>query len=335
MTQNTSDNSQLIKFLTEFKCNSPVFPNDWAAVVRVRNDATISQALKILIDNKVQAVPVVDHTSGKPLYILSMMNILDYLLQVFTEDDFKTDVTHQFLQWLEGKPEKVAQEKLTVIEQKIDYKLDDAVTIDETASILDALKLSIDNHAHRVLALNSEGRISNLITQSRIIQFVAVMLDNLPKTTKTLEELKLGVSPVLTISENSTAFQAFKLMREKRISGLAVVNDDGKLVGSISASDLKIIGYDVKFWNLLGLPVKQYLRELNKASHPEFRSHLFLWAREPSGEPIVIQCKKTDTLKFAVKLLNFYRVHRVYVVDENNRPVSILTLREVLQSLLE
>jgi CBS domain-containing protein len=301
----------------------------------VRNDATISQALKILIDNKVQAVPVVDHNSGKPLYILSMMNILDYLLQVFNENDFKTDYSHQFLQWLEGKPEKVAQEKLTVIEQKIDYKLDDAVTIDESASILDALKLSLDNKIHRVLVLNADGKLSNLITQSRIIQFVAVMLDNLPKTSKSLAELNLGVSPVLTISEDQTAFHAFKLMKEKRVSGLAVVDANGKLVGSISASDLKIIGYDVKFWNLLGLSVKDYLNEINKSGHPEYRSHLFLWAREPNGPPIVIKCKKTDTLKFATKLLNFYRVHRVYIVDDDNRPVGILTLREVLQTLLQ
>lgn len=276
-----------------------------------------------------------------------MMNVLDYVLQVFSEEDFKTDVSHQFIQWLEGKPQKVAQEKLSVIErkncipvfltisEKIDYKLDDAVTIDETASILDALKLSIDNKTHRVLVLNSEGKISNLITQSRIVQFVTVMLDNLPKSSKTLGELNLGVSPVLSISESSTAFQAFKLMREKRVSGLAVVDADGKLVGSISASDLKVIGYDIKFWNLLGLTVKDYLKELSGTDHPEFRSHLFLWAKEPNGPPVVIKCKKTDSLKLAVKLLNFYRVHRVYIVDDDNRPVSILTLREVLQSLIE
>lgn len=50
----------------------------------------------------------------------------------------------------------------------------------------------------------------------------------------------IGTKPVVTIEENEMAIKAFKVMKEQKVSAVAVVNKDGNLVGTISVNDLKV-----------------------------------------------------------------------------------------------
>lgn len=55
-----------------------------------------------------------------------------------------------------------------------------------------------------------------------------------------IDELKIGTAPVVTISKNKKAIDAFSIMDRRKLSGVAVVDEQGKLVGSTTASDLKV-----------------------------------------------------------------------------------------------
>jgi CBS domain-containing protein len=46
------------------------------------------------------------------------------------------------------------------------------------------------------------------------------------------------VSPVITVSENSTVRDLAKLLLTNRISAVPVVDSDGKMVGTVSEADL-------------------------------------------------------------------------------------------------
>ena len=46
---------------------------------------------------------------------------------------------------------------------------------------------------------------------------------------------------VVTISHKATVFEAAKLMLDRSISGLPVVDDDGRLVGIVTDGDLLIV----------------------------------------------------------------------------------------------
>lgn len=60
-----------------------------------------------------------------------------------------------------------------------------------------------------------------------------------------------GTSPVLTVQENTKAIVAFREMATSGVSGLAVLDSNGKLVDNISLRDLKGIHPDAKiFWRL-------------------------------------------------------------------------------------
>jgi CBS-domain-containing membrane protein len=64
---------------------------------------------------------------------------------------------------------------------------------------------------------------------------------------------------VISVSEDDKALDAFYLMVERDIQGLAVIDKEGKLVGNLSIRDLKIIGPDVEMFWRLQQTVKNFL----------------------------------------------------------------------------
>jgi len=59
------------------------------------------------------------------------------------------------------------------------------------------------------------------------------------------------------------AIQAFKMMSQNRISGMAVVDDEGVLIGNISASDIKLF-LEFPRAKVMQLPVQVEKRGENK-----------------------------------------------------------------------
>ena len=51
-----------------------------------------------------------------------------------------------------------------------------------------------------------------------------------------------GKKDVVTICVDELAMEGFKLLEEKKVSALAVVNNDGQLVGEMDSNSLKMIG---------------------------------------------------------------------------------------------
>jgi len=195
----------------------------------------------------------------------------------------------------------------------------------EDQELYDAVKLMIEKKAHRILVYDSKFNLCNVITQSRVMQFINVVAGDLPKGNKTLKELNLGFKEVFTISENQTAYSAFKKMLEKKVSALAVVNDKGKLQGNISMADIKAVGFDLKFWDLLGLPLSEYLQELVKRR---------ITTLQVLDAPIVIQVKPQDTLAFTIKWICMHKVHRAYIVDTDYKPQGVVALYDILKELV-
>lgn len=50
------------------------------------------------------------------------------------------------------------------------------------------------------------------------------------------------IREVETVSADSKALDAFRMIIDKKVSGLGIVDSRGFLVGNVSASDLKDIG---------------------------------------------------------------------------------------------
>lgn len=118
---------------------------------------------------------------------------------------------------------------------------DKIFALKRTSSLKEAIKLMMEYNAHRILVLGDQGQLINIITQSRIMRLLTLVIDNLQVCAVPVADLGIAVKQVVSVREDEMACDAFQKMKQNHISAVAVVNARGQLIGNISASDVKVM----------------------------------------------------------------------------------------------
>jgi len=178
---------------------------------------------------------------------------------------------------------------------------------------------------HRIPIINENGDICDLITQSMLIDFLWQNIEKIGKVQDLkISEFKAGESEQLeTISPNTKTIQAFKEMVKTNKTGLAIVDDKGKLIDNLSIRDLRGIHTDAKvFWRLWS-SVSEFKAMVKK----EFPS---------KTPPSLVYVVPSDTLFTAVEKMAKLHVHRIYVVDDEEtlKPIRVVTQTDLLREII-
>ena len=122
---------------------------------------------------------------------------------------------------------------------------------------------------------------------------------------------------VVTISDESRLDSAKDLFEQHKFHHLLVTDNSGKLVGVLSDRDLfKAISPHIG----LASEKERDLATLNKRVHQ-------VAARK------VIAANNKANLNMAIKLFKENKISCLPVIDENNKPVGILTWRDIINWL--
>lgn len=189
--------------------------------------------------------------------------------------------------------------------------------IEENASVLTCLQAMVAGKLHRVPVVVGDGELVTIVTQSQIVAYLQSNRDLfLPLLNVSLGECKLGYKSVLTCGIEDLAINAFLRMHNAGVSGLAVVDGDGKVVDSLSDSDLKSIGRHADFVHHLYLPVPAFLGlNLDRPQSPA-------------------TVNPTSTVGETLALLSGSHLHRVYIVDDDGTPAGIVSLIDIIAHLI-
>lgn len=126
--------------------------------------------------------------------------------------------------------------------------------------------------------------------------------------------------------------QAIQTLAERRISGLPVVDDSGKLVGIISETDL--------MWQQTGVTPPAYIMFLDSVIYlknpANYERDLHKALGQTVGEamsknPITISPDKTVTE--AARLMHDRNVHRLPVLDSEGQVIGILTRGDIIRAM--
>jgi len=169
----------------------------------------------------------------------------------------------------------------------------------------------------RATIVNLNKVVVNSISQSDMIYFIAQHIGEtqvkgkVPLQSRSLDYLGYTESKgLVTIQHTTTVLEV--LMRCGTLDTLSfpIVDEEGRLVGNLSALDLGIVFLTCHAEFLLS--VRQFLSK----HHPK------------SLQPLCVT--KDTTLGTTLQLLCKHRVHHLWVVDKEAKPIGILTLTIIL-----
>jgi CBS domain-containing protein len=107
------------------------------------------------------------------------------------------------------------------------------VTVSALASVMDAVRTMHQEHIGAIAVVDDE-RLTGIFSERDLMNRVVLKGRN-PDYTRVGDVM---TSPVITIPRSLTADDALKLMDDRQIRHLPVVNADGKLLGMLSVRSL-------------------------------------------------------------------------------------------------
>lgn len=167
---------------------------------------------------------------------------------------------------------------------------------------------------------DKSSHCEHLVSRSSLARFMSAHTSS-EDLTETLKDSGLEyLKPVVSVKDSTSAFETFELMDSKRLYGVAVVaEDDGSLVGYTSAKDVWLAAMDNSKTSM-DLEIMSYLaavRQLRvekdgKARHPA--CHVY----------------ENDTIAHILGILVKTRYHRVFVVDQQSKPIGVVSITDIV-----
>jgi 5'-AMP-activated protein kinase regulatory gamma subunit len=278
-------------------------------IVTVHYDEEVKILLKKLADANVISAIITD-PSIKP-GVLGFVDVLDLL--VFIVDNISNeiqDITKESIQNLKWAGQCFSR---TIAGELINYSQSDPYkTITNQTLLLEVVTLFAGEYKR--LAVVEGNKIVNVISQSDIIEFLTtcgVYIGS--KILKTIKEI-LTPSGVATVNEKMNIISTLRYMKNIKVSGVAVVDDHHRIIANFSATDL--IGLTEDNFHLLSLSIKEFVYKIHGFPKP----------------PVFVL--PNDSIETVMLKLVVHKVHRVYIVNPEMKPIGIITLTDIMKFLL-
>jgi CBS domain-containing protein len=148
--------------------------------------------------------------------------------------------------------------------------------------------------------------------------------------TKTVADI-MTRNPIVVKPETALS-EAIKILADRRISGLPVVNDHDQLIGVISETDL--------MWQETGVTPPAYIMLLDSVIYLEspakYERDLHKALGQTVGEVMtkgkdVVTIRPERPIREAAQLMHERSVHRLPVVDETGKVIGVLTRGDIVR----
>jgi CBS domain-containing protein len=282
---------------------------------------SVEMALNTLARHRILSAPVRDPESEEFDGFLDIMDILFFVLRILT--GFK-DENVQWASYVQRMSDIVEKDKImqvTPIREIVgSFPYNKFCPVNQTANMFQLVEDVLSHHIHRAPVFDFSSpdrkRLVGIASQTDVIRYLAENAADLGLLAlKTVSDLKLAheLDSVVTMSDKAMAVHAFYLMYYNKVSAVAIVNSEGTLVANISASDLR--GLSNSSIATLFLPVCDYL----------------IKAHDLPKYPMT--CKYYTRLDMVLVRMGIFRVHRLWLVDDFERPIGLISLSDIMKRI--
>jgi CBS-domain-containing membrane protein len=299
-----------------------------------------------LIQNKILSAPVWDPKSGKHVGFLDVRDLVHYVVLCYDHQEKEAQKAKEKEKEKEAQQHHARERKDSTDQQGfltlvLDKKADsDAVQnpeqmltvkylaarnkytpVADTADVGKIAEAVCQPEIHRVPIEDKDGKLVDIISQSAIVSFINRNSEKLKSVlNQTLGDLGLAKKTVISVRDTDSAINCFKLITTKNLSGLAVVDKDGRVVGNTSASDMKLF-IQMPSFRILKMPLVEYLNVIRRQNLKDVVP--------------VVGVKAGDTLGKVVAKLAATNMHRIFVIDDDRRPIGVVSCRDIIEKCLK
>lgn len=248
-------------------------------LIAINSSYSVQKAFETLITHDLTSVPVALSKSDYDLanclsfdygdlntYLLLIMNKInlgELSINEITDENGNSNLT---LQQKQERLVSVVNRAKKGEEVPVDFivKLhpkNPLLKFKESESLLKAVE-AFGNGVHRVAIINTENKITGILSQRRMIKFFWENARRFPSLefmlNSSLQDLKIGSTNPLTIQGDQPLIEALQKMFKDGVSSLAVIDKNKSLVGNISIVDVKNVS-STKNSHLLFKPVTSFI----------------------------------------------------------------------------
>ncbi|XP_046614335.1 dentin sialophosphoprotein isoform X1 [Neodiprion virginianus] len=295
------DESQIfVKFFKFHKCYD-LIPTS-AKLVVFDTQLLVKKAFFALVYNGVRAAPLWDSSRQEFVGMLTITDFIKILQMYYTSPSVTMD--------------ELEEHELDTWRKVLKDQVHPLVSIGPDASLYDAIRTLIKNRIHRLPVIDPDtGNVLYILTHKRILRFLFLYILELPRPSfmsKTLRELRIGTfENIETATEETSIILALKKFVERRVSALPIIDNDGKLVNIYSKFDVINLAAEKTYNNL-----DVSLRDANEHRNEWFEG--------------VQSCKLDETLFTVMEKIVRAEVHRLVVVDDDDKVIGIISLSDLL-----
>lgn len=196
----------------------------------------------------------------------------------------------------------------------------DLIYIHPDASLYDAIKMLIHNKIHRLPVIDEKnGNVLYILTHKRILRFLFLYILDMPQAKflqRSIIDLNIGTYLGVEVAyEETPIIEALHKFVNKRVSALPIVDKEGRLVDIYAKFDVINLAAEKTYSNL-----DISLKEANKHRNEWFEG--------------VHKCRQDESLFAVMERIVKAEVHRLVVVNDDNKVVGVISLSDILNYLV-
>ncbi|KAL7663874.1 CBS domain-containing protein [[Candida] zeylanoides] len=298
-----------IRLFLQSKTSYDVLPVSYRLIV-LDTSLLVKRSLNILLQNNIVSAPLWNNKTSRFAGLLTssdFINVIQYYFQFPERFDLVDSLT------LDG---------LRDIERAIGVTPIETASIHPFKSLYEACVKMLNSKARRVPLIDEDEKthreiVVSVLTQYRILKFVALNCKETKMLLKPIRDLQGLGNPkeISTCTMTTPVIEVIHLLTHKSVSSIPIVDESRRLVNVYEAVDVLALVKGGMYTDL-DLSVGEAL------------------LRRPEDFEGVHTCTMNDRLSTIMDTVRKSRLHRLFVVDDEQKLLSVITLSDILKYLL-
>lgn len=305
------DQQQGLRSIRDFlkkRTSYDVLPLSFRLII-LNTDLLVKKSLNILLQNGIVSAPLWDsHTST----FAGLLTTSDYInvVQYYWQNPDAFSQVDQF-----------RLSSLRDIEKAINVLPLETISVHPMRPLYEACRQMLKTRARRIPLVDIDdetGRemVVSVITQYRILKFIAVNVEATDLLRKSVADIGLGTyGDLQTASIDTPVIDVIHIMVKYSISSVPIVDQDRRVLNVFEAVDVIAI--------IKGGAYEELTTSVGDA--------LLKRAEDFAG---IYTCGEEDRLDSIFDTIRKSRVHRLVVIDDENRLKGVISLSDILQYVL-